>query len=127
MPAGQPQLRTLALFLATATLGGCAINATNDLAAENFLVAPGKYTLFNCQQITQEAEKNMKRQHELEALMVRAGPSSAGKMVSTVAYRPEYLQLRGEMTDLRRTAADKKCKVMPGDRGADATSSNAIR
>jgi hypothetical protein len=115
-------------MFATVALGGCTINAANDRTAEHLLVAPGKYTLFNCEQVAQEADKNMKRQRELEALMVRAGPSSAGQMVSTVAYRPEYLQLRGEMTDLRRTAADKKCKVMPGDnRGAGTTSANVIR
>jgi hypothetical protein len=128
MPTRQAPFRILAHAFVGMMLAGCAINATNDLTTERFLVAPGKFTLFNCQQIAIEADKNMKRQHDLEALMVRAGPSSAGQMVSTAVYRPEYLQLRGEMTDLRRTAVDKKCKVVPGDdKGGGTTSVNAIR
>ncbi len=128
MPAGQNLLRFAVLLAGALALAGCAIDAANDRAAERFLVAPGKYTLYNCQQVAQTADKNIQRQRELEALMVRAGPSSAGQMVSTVAYRPEYLQLRGELTDLRRTAVEKKCKVLPGDeRGTRTTSGNAIR
>jgi hypothetical protein len=43
--------------------------------------------------------------------------------MSQMAYRPEYLQLRGEMNELRRTSAEKKCKpvtiVVPGARVSD--------
>jgi hypothetical protein len=117
--------RTLAAALAVLTLSACAGN--NDSAA-HFLVAPGKYVLFNCTQLADQMEVNMKRQHELEGLMARAGTGSGGQMVSAVVYRPEYLQLHGEMEDLRQTAADKKCNFVPGeDPGATAASSRAIR
>jgi hypothetical protein len=105
-------LRPLAAFaLAAGLLAGCAANEQDSTS--RFLVAPGKYVLFNCAQIKQTAEKNSERQHELEALMARAGEGSAGRLVSAVAYKPEYYQLRGEMADLRQTAADKKCKFVP--------------
>jgi hypothetical protein len=115
----------LAAALAALTLTACAGN--DDMTAR-MLVAPGKYTLFNCPQLAQQATTNLKRQHELEGLMAQAGTGSGGQMVSAVAYRPQYLQLRGEMADLRQTAADKKCNFVPGeDPGATAASSRAIR
>jgi hypothetical protein len=114
-----------ALVLIAVLLSACAGN--DDMTAR-MLVAPGKYALFNCQQLAQQADVNMKRQHELEGLMAQAGTGSGGQMVSAVAYRPEYLQLRGEKEDLRQTAADKKCKAVPGeDLGGAAASSSAIR
>jgi hypothetical protein len=99
-------------LLAALLLAGCA-GADQDSAAR-FLVAPGKYVLFNCPQIKQQADENIKRQRELEGLMAKAGNETAGRLVSAMAYRPEYVQLRGEMTDLRQVAADKKCKFVPG-------------
>ena len=122
-------VRRLALIfaavLAAVTLSACA--GDDDMTAR-MLVAPGKYVLFNCTQLADQAEANMKRQHELEGLMAQAGTGSGGQMVSAVAYRPEYLQLRGEMEDMRQTAADKNCDFVPGeDPGATTASSRAIR
>jgi hypothetical protein len=115
----------LAAALAALMLAACA---GNDDTTARMLVAPGKYTLFNCPQLAQQATTNLKRQHELAGLMAQAGTGSGGQMVSAVAYRPEYLQLRGEMEDMRQTAADKKCKFVPGEEpGVTAASSRAIR
>lgn len=100
------------LVLTAGLLAGCA--AGHEDATARFLVAPGRFVLFNCAQIAQQADGNSKRQRELEALMVKAGSGSAGRLVSDVAYKPEYLQLRGEMADLRQEAINKKCKFAPG-------------
>ncbi|MEJ2377689.1 MAG: hypothetical protein P8Y53_11385 [Pseudolabrys sp.] len=104
--------RLAALVLAAGLLAGCA--GSEGDSASRFLVAPGKYVLFDCAHIKQQAEQNSKRQEALEGLMAKAGNGAAGRMVSAVAYKPEYLQLRGEMADLRREAIDKKCKFVPG-------------
>jgi hypothetical protein len=118
--------RTLAAALAALTLTACA--GGNDDAAARFLVAPGRYALFNCKQLAQQAAVNVERQRELEGLMAQAGTGSGGRLVSSVAYRPEYLTLRGELSDMRQTAVDKKCDFVPGeDPGATAASSRAIR
>ena len=58
--------------------------------------------------------------------MARAGPGTGGQMVSTVAYRPEYLSLQGDMIDIRQVATEKKCDVVPADPG-NQTSAGAIR
>jgi hypothetical protein len=117
--------QVLAAALAALTLAACA---GNDDQAARFLVAPGRYALFNCKQLAQEAEVKVTRQHELEGLMAQAGTGSAGQLVSAVTYRPEYLTLRGELEDMRQTAAEKKCKVVPGEEPAGlAASSDTIR
>jgi hypothetical protein len=117
--------RTAAVLLiaAAALLSGCATAQSDDEALSRFLVAPGRYVLFNCQQIAQQSKTNMERQRELEALMAKSGSDLA----NAVAYKPEYLQLRGEMTDLRQTAADKKCKFVPGASAPHSQSGGAIR
>ena len=53
------------------------------------------------------------RQKELQGLMTQVGPTADGQLVSTLAYRPEYVSLRGDMNELRKTAAAKNCKSMP--------------
>ncbi len=92
-----------------ATLYAGAASADDDMFS-HFLVAPGKYVLFNCQQLDVAAKTNEKRMRELEGLMARSG----SELANAVAYRPEYLQLRGEMADIRQETADKKCKSAPG-------------
>jgi hypothetical protein len=93
-----------------ALLGSAAVASADDDKWSSFLVAPGKYILFNCQQLDQAAKTNQKRIAELEALMAKSG----NEFANAVAYRPEYLQLRGEIADMRRESADKKCKTAPG-------------
>jgi hypothetical protein len=93
-----------------AWLGSAAVASADDDKWSNFLVAPGKYILYNCQQLDAAAKTNQKRIAELEALMAKSGSEFA----NMVAYRPEYLQLRGEIADMRRESADKKCKTAPG-------------
>ena len=114
----------MALALALA-LPACA---GNDDATARFLVAPGKYVLFNCKQLTERATENLKRHQELEGLIAKAGAGTGGEMVSAVAYRPEYLSLRGDLMEIRREAVDKKCDGVPGEAAGGATlSSGAIR
>ena len=52
-------------------------------------------------------EDNANRQREIEALMITAESGAGGRFVSSAVYRPEYLQLRGMMEQIRKTAAEK--------------------
>ena len=60
-----------------------------------------------------EAKTKSMREAELEALMAKAGRDASGKLASALAYRPEYLQVHGEMNELRKTSADKNCGSPP--------------
>ena len=105
---------------AALALAGCA--SGDD--AGRFMVEPDRYVLYNCAELAVTAQANATRTHELEVLMAKAEASSGGKLVSGIAYQPEYIQLRGEMNELRKTAAEKNCKstpllVAPGGRVSD--------
>jgi hypothetical protein len=92
----------------------CANTAVPDDDMARLLVAPDKFVLYNCPDIAREAKQITARQRELEKLMAKAGADPGGRMVSTFAYRPEYLVVRGEMLDLRQTAIEKNCNFVPG-------------
>lgn len=96
--------------VASALLSGCA---ASDDASGRFLVQPDKYQLYSCRELAEAAQAMSTRQLELEGLMAKAGPDASGRFVSNITYRPEYLQLRGQMNELRKTSAEKKCKVNP--------------
>jgi len=106
-------------------LAGCT--ASDDTAAR-FLVAPDQYVLYNCPQLLEAAQLNATRQRELEVLMAKAGTDSSGRAVSAMTYRPEYLQLQGRMTEMRKEAANKHCRFTPGiDMPTDRKSDAAVR
>ena len=100
----------LATALAAMALCGCA----SDEAASRFLVQPDRYMLYNCEALATAAQTNAVRQRELEALMTKAGVDTGGRLVSSMTYRPEYLQLRGQMEQLRKTAAERNCNLSAG-------------
>lgn len=101
---------SLAIAGALAAALGAGTASADDAMWSHFLVAPGKFILFNCKQLDVQAKGNLTRMHELEALMARSGSDFA----NAIAYKPEYLQLSGELADIQREAADKKCKAAPG-------------
>jgi hypothetical protein len=105
--------------VASALLSGCV---ASDDASGRFLVQPDRYQLYSCRELAEAAEGLGARQRELEGLMAKA-PDASGQFVSTIAHRPEYLQLRGLMNEIRKTSAEKKCKFNPdsalGGRGSD--------
>lgn len=109
-----------ALLLLAVLLTGCA----NDDSAARFLVAPGKYVLYDCAELQRASIKTAAREHELEGLMAKASTGAGGGLVNAIAYRPEYDSLRGDMMDLRQAAVDRKCDFVPGianDNGAANT------
>jgi hypothetical protein len=97
-----------------ALLAACANTGVPDDDIGQLLVAPDKYVLYNCPDIARTAKAIASRQRKLEALMAQANADSGGRMVSAVAYRPEYLEARGEMNVLRQTAREKNCDFLPG-------------
>jgi hypothetical protein len=97
--------------LAAAILAGCTMS---DDSLSSFLVAPGKYVLFTCEDIARTAKGIQARQKELEQLMAKAGTDAGGRLISDVTYGTEYATTRGQMKDLRAAAAERKCNFVPG-------------
>ncbi len=95
----------LALVVAAAWQGGCSYS--DELASA--LVAPGKFDLFNCDQLSVRARETAQRERELQLSMQEAERGAAGGFINAVAYRTDYLTARGELIELERTAAAKNC------------------
>ncbi|HEY7229469.1 MAG TPA: twin-arginine translocation pathway signal [Pseudolabrys sp.] len=109
---------------AIALLSGCA---ASDDTAGRFFVQPDKYVLYSCKELAEATQNVAARQLELEKLMARAETDSSGRLMSDLAYRPEYSQLRGQMNELRRTSAEKNCKFTPTGAGGAGVSDHVIR
>jgi hypothetical protein len=119
--------RPIAATLLAAALSACAgPNGPGDDSMARFLAAPDRFVLFNCEQLGVRATAIVTRQKELEALMAKAGPSADGQLASAITYKPEYAELRGDMIELRKSAAARNCKPIPAlDEGRN--SDRAVR
>lgn len=94
-----------AAVLAT-TIGGCAVSGER---ADDFYVAPGKYVFYDCHQLAGVAAHFEERDKELKDLMARAKQGPGGELISAMAYNSDYASNLGELKDVRREQAEKKC------------------
>ncbi len=104
-------------------LAGCAMS---DDSLSSFLVAPGNYVLYSCDDIARTAKGVETRQKELEQLMAKAGTGAGAQMIADTTYGTEYATTRGQMRNLRTAAAEKKCGFVPGGDNA-AGPASAVR
>ena len=120
--------RLAAAALLAASLAACTTSgSTSDDTLGRLLVAPDKFTLYNCPDLVARWKVLVEREKELQRLTAKAGSRADGQLVSAVAYRPEYLAVRGEMNELRNAAAAKNCKFVPGAENRGRVSDGAVR
>lgn len=104
-----------------ATAGGllfllAACGSTSDREGSRlgkFLVAPGKYYLYDCRQLAVVAASYVTRDKDLREVKAKAEAGSGGGLVSFLAYDTEYAQVQGNIDDLRREVTEKKCDPPP--------------
>jgi hypothetical protein len=101
--------RAASLTLLAVGLGGCS--GMSDFSSSSVMVVPGKYNLHGCQEIEANIRSRRARDAELEKLMAQASTGAGGEVVNLMVYRTDYLQNRGELAELVRTAADKQCSI----------------
>jgi hypothetical protein len=112
MPRLNVRVAALVPLMALALpLAGC--ETTSDPLA-TVVTAPGQYELYDCPAIKVTATGIVGRQRQLEDLMARANQGPVGGLISATTYKPEYVTLRGKLSQLRRVAAEKNCKFVPG-------------
>jgi hypothetical protein len=88
-------------------LSGCGtITAQTGTSA---YIAPGKFDVYTCSDITERTQHVQKRKDELEQLMGRASDGGGGAIVNAIAYQAEYQQSRDELVELSKASADKQC------------------
>ena len=83
----------LALFALGAGLSGCAEMGDSMTSA---FADPAKYDLYDCKQLEPERKSLAARTAELQGLMTKAETGVAGPVVAEMAYRNDYIALRGQ-------------------------------
>jgi len=86
-------LAALALVALGAGLSGCA--GMSDAISPAF-ADPAKYDLYDCKQLEAERKSLATRTAELQGLITKAETGVAGSVVAELAYRNEYIALRGQ-------------------------------
>ena len=86
-------LAALALVALGAGLSGCA--GMSDTVSPAF-ADPAKYDLYDCKQLEPERKSLAARTAEVQGLMKKAETGVAGPVVAELAYRNDYIALRGQ-------------------------------
>lgn len=104
-PIGRRIVGAGAMLLAV-LLGGCGLVGDNSASV---FIAPGKYDIYNCDQLAEAGRTLSARERELTGLMARAADGAAGEFVGAVAYRSELLQARGQIKQIDDASVHKNC------------------
>jgi hypothetical protein len=98
-------------------LGGCADMSDSMTSA---FADPAKYDFFDCKQLEAERKSLAIRTAELQGLMAKAETGVAGSVVSELAYRNDYVALRGQTRLADEAWRRNNCHPAPPGAAADA-------
>ena len=93
-------------------LAGCA--DMNDSLSVAF-ADPAKYELYDCKQLEAERKNLASRSAELQGLMAKAETGVAGPVVSELAYRNEYIAVRGQSRNAEDAWRRNNCRETPAE------------
>jgi hypothetical protein len=94
------------LFMLGAGLGGCAEMSDSVTSA---FADPAKYDLYECKQLEVERKSLATRTAEVQGLMAKAETGVAGPVVAELAYRNDYIALRGQTKLAEEAWRRNKC------------------
>ena len=102
---------TLAALLALGPLlAGCA--GMSDSMSTAF-ADPAKYELYDCKQLEAERKSLASRSAEQQGLMAKAETGTGGTVVAELAYRNEYVAIRGQSEFAEEAWRRNKCTETP--------------
>src|SRR3954464_6892842 len=115
MPVSLPsRLRTCcavaALLAAPFALSGCA--GMSETIAPAF-ADPARYDLYDCKQLETERKSLAARTADLQRLMDKAETGAGGAVVSELAYRNDYVGVRGRAQMADDAWRRNKCRETP--------------
>ena len=88
-------------------LSGCADMSDGLTTA---FADPAKYDLYECKQLETERKTLANRGAELQGLMAKADTGVAGPVVAELAYRNEYVSVRGQARFAEEAWRRNKCR-----------------
>jgi hypothetical protein len=116
-----PRAAGLAALLALGmALSGCAEMGDGMTSA---FADPAKYDLWDCKQLETERKTLATRAEQLKSLMAKAETGVAGPVVSELAYRNEYIAVRGQAKLADEVWQRNKCHASAPAAATPATAS----
>jgi hypothetical protein len=109
-----------ALLVLGVGLNGCADMSDSMTSA---FADPAKYDLYECKQLETERKSLATRAAELQGLMAKAETGAAGPLVAELAYRNDYIAVRGQTKLAEEAWQRNKCVATPAKPEAPAVSS----
>jgi len=109
MPLSRGVLVVALLALGSA-LAGCAGMSDNMSTA---FADPAKYQLYDCKQLEAERKALAARGAELQGLMAKAETGTGGVVVAELAYRNDYVAIRGQSQFAEEAWRRNKCVETP--------------
>jgi hypothetical protein len=100
----------LALFALGVAASGCADMSENMTAA---FADPAKYELYNCKQLEEERKTLGNRAAELQGLIAKAETGTGGTVVGELAYRNDYIAIRGQSHYADEAWRKNHCRPSP--------------
>ena len=110
------------LLVLGAGLAGCADMSDGMTSA---FADPAKYELWNCKQLEGERKTQAKRLAELQGLMAKAQTGVGGPVVAELAYRNDYIAVRGQAKNADEAWMRNKCRESPPEPAKDASKDGA--
>jgi hypothetical protein len=105
--------RAVAWLLLALSLPGCADMSDSVSLA---FADPAKYDLYDCKQLEPERKRLAARSAELQGLMAKAETGVGGAVVAEVAYRNEYIAVRGQSKLAEQAWQKNRCReTLPGE------------
>jgi hypothetical protein len=109
----------MALPVLGAGLSGCAEMSDSMTSA---FADPAKYALYECKQLESERKNLANRAAELQGLMAKADTGVAGPVIAELAYRNEYISVRGQARFAEEAWQSNKCRTSAPAAAAPAIS-----
>jgi len=100
----------LAPFALAFGLSGCADMNENMTAA---FADPAKYDLYDCKQLEAERKSLGEKTAELQGLISKAQTGTGGTVVAELAYRNDYIALRGQSHYAEEAWRKNRCRSSP--------------
>ena len=100
----------LTLFALGLGMSGCADMSEGMTAA---FADPAKYELYNCKQLEAERKSLASRTAELQGLISKAETGTGGTVVAELAYRNDYIALRGQSHYAEEAWRKNRCRPSP--------------
>jgi len=104
----------VAAIAAALALSACSSqNSRQDSRLGSFLVAPGKYQLYDCRQLATLSAGYLSRQKVLREANAKAEAAPGGGLIAAVAYSGDIGMVEGNLDELRREVVAKNCNPPP--------------